>query len=289
MTIIAQIKAGVLKEYLSRAENFVDELKLVATPEGFSFKLVDPAHVAMCISTLDAKAFNSLAVGIPDPITPLPGETAPPAPKGCEIFFDIERLFGNVWRNTKPTDIIRIHAPKEETVETKIGKETKTYKANYIEIEYNEIVKQVRINPADMDGYADPKWPNIDFKNKLSIRTSDLRAFINSITDYTDHVRFRCVKSGFIADMAPNAGEGIVKIRKMFREDALQGYSFKEETMTLISLDYLTNMLKALGKTHWITLELSTDYPIRISWDQVLGQDIVGRGQYLLAPRIEND
>jgi DNA polymerase III sliding clamp (beta) subunit (PCNA family) len=276
MTIIAQIKAGVLKEYLSRAENLVDELKLVATPSGFSFKIVDPAHVAMCISTLDAKAFNTLSVDMPEPVMPLPGEKAP-APKGTEIFFDIERLFGNVWRNTKPTDIIRIHAPKEEE------------KHSCIEIEYNEIVKQVLINPNDMEGYSDAKWPDLNLSNKLSIRTSDLRAFINSILDYTDHVRFRCVKSGLIADICSAHDGGIVKIRKLFREEALQGYSFTKETTTLISLSYLTSMLKALGKTHWLTIEFGHDYPIRISWDQVLGQDIIGKGVYLLAPRIEND
>jgi proliferating cell nuclear antigen len=59
----------------------------------------------------------------------------------------------------------------------------------------------------------------------------------------------------------------------------------KGDARSLFSLDFLNDLSKSAGKAEEITLELGSDYPLRMSFSIAGGKGTV---TYLLAPRIES-
>lgn len=283
-----RIKAGILKEYLERAHCLVEEFKLSITKDGFYYKMVDPAHVAMVQASLGSSAFDLLEVEYPSAVTGLPGEKDQLPPQSIDVVIDLGRLC-TTWKNTKPADIIEIRVPLEEKITIEgVGRKETGITASVLEIRHNDIIRTIRINPDELANFSDPKWPAVTLPNKISMRTSDLKAILTEVNDTSDHVRFRCMKSGLIVDTSPCA-DSMLRVRKHFKVEMLDGYFHTKETRTLIALDYLLNIVGSLGKIHLITIELGTDYPILISFEQTMGQDIIGKGSFILAPRIDND
>jgi hypothetical protein len=59
-----------------------------------------------------------------------------------------------------------------------------------------------------------------------------------------------------------------------------------EKTRSMYSLDYFLNMVKAVKSGEDVTLNLGTDYPVKLEFQMADGG---GHCVYLLAPRIESD
>ena len=272
MEIDCAIKAAVLREWLKRIDVVRDEFKLVVSETGFYMKAIDPARVMMLETTLDRNAFETFLFKT---------EGSHEA-----IYIDTGH-FDSIWRNLPPTGLIHIVYPFREGVEKTGGAQEIR---EYLYIEYSGIERLVEIYPQELVemGDADFKIPNLTFKNKVTIPISEILKIAQEIKVKSDHLRIKCRKTGIVIDKCSCNSDTRVKIRKFFKSETLEGYYYAEDTSSIFSMDYLVKLIKSLSKTTPI-LELDQDFPMRIRWDQTFGQDIVGHGMFILAPRIEND
>ncbi len=69
-------------------------------------------------------------------------------------------------------------------------------------------------------------------------------------------------------------------------KNVLADLKCKEKVKSMFSLDYFSKMVKASSTSENVSINLGTDYPVRLEFDIAEGK---GHVVYLLAPRIESE
>ena len=242
----AKVKAEVLKTVLDAVQTLVDEAKIHCTPEGLSLKAVDPAHVAMVELSLGKGAFEEYKA------------------EDLELGVDLDKL----------KDILKLAGS-----------------GDLIGLEYNEDSHRLvftighltrRMALIDTSNMTDPKVPNLNLPSKVTMVASELQQGIKASEAVSDHIAliadgdsFQLVADGDTdqVDLALD-GDALVKIES------------GEKSRSLFSLDYFANMAKVVKGGDAVTLNLGTDYPVKLEFDIADGK---GHITYLLAPRIESE
>jgi proliferating cell nuclear antigen len=225
----------------------VDEAKFNISPSGISVKAVDPAHVAMVDLTLKASAFESY--------------------KASEMVLgiSIERL-KDVLKLTRGSEPISIRYDEEK---------------NRLVAKVSNITRRMAL--VDTAGMTDPKVPNLNLPIRITVQAAELEQGIKATESVSDHVSLIATpEEGF-----EMVSEGDTELARLnLRKDMLEDFDCKEGARSLFSLDYFSNMIKAAGSTNKITMNLGTDFPVKLEFKIADGNgDVV----YLLAPRIENE
>ncbi len=242
----AKVKAEVLKTVLDAVQTLVDEAKIQVTPEGLSLKAVDPAHVAMVDLSLGKGAF-----------TEFHGED-------LEMGIDLDKL----------KDILKLASSSDE-----IGLEYKE-DTHRLVFSIGHITRRMAL--VDTTNMGDPKVPNLNLPSKVTIRAGELQQGIKASEAVSDHIALVAGNDAFelVADGDTDQvhlrldGDDIIKIES------------PESSRSLFSLDYFSNMSKVVKSNDAVTLNLGTDYPVKIEFDIASG---AGHITYLLAPRIESE
>ncbi len=242
----AKVKAEVLKTVLDAVQTLVDEVKIQVTPEGLGLKAVDPAHVAMVDLSLGKGAFVEYS-----------GDD-------LEMGIDLDKL----------KDILKLASSGEEiAMEYKEDTHRLVFKIGHI---------TRRMALVDTTNMGDPKVPNLNLPSKVTILAGELQQGIKASEAVSDHIALVATRDAFelVADGDTDQvhlnldGDDIIKIES------------PEESRSLFSLDYFANMAKVVKGGDTITLNLGTDYPVKMEFDIANGG---GHITYLLAPRIESD
>ncbi len=242
----AKVKAEVLKTVLDAVQTLVDETKIGITPEGMSLKAVDPAHVAMVELQLGKGAFTEFKGG------------------ELEMGVDLDKL----------KDILKLASSSDE-----------------IELEYKEDTHRLvfkighitrRMALVDTANMGDPKVPSLNLPCKVTLTAGELQQGIKASEAVSDHIALQTGDGAFelIAD-----GDTDQVHLKLEAAD-LVALESTEPCRSLFSLDYLANMAKVVKGSDPVTLNLGTDYPVKIEFDIAGG---AGHITYLLAPRIESE
>jgi proliferating cell nuclear antigen len=242
----AKVKASVLKSIIEASAPLVDEIKLHVTPEGISVRTVDPAHVAMVDVSLGAKAFQEYKA------------------TDLELGVDLDKM----------KEILNLGSGDEViTLEFKEDQ-------NRLVMSMQNLVR--RMSLIDPSGMPDPKVPNLNLPNKVRIKTGELLQGIKASKSISDHLALIADENAFEVIAEGDTDTVNLKLTK----NQLVELKASERTKSLFSLDYFSNLVKAADGSEDVTLNLGSDYPVRIEFGFADGH---GHVTYLLAPRIENE
>ena len=242
----AKVKAEVLKTVLDTVAPLVDEVKIQCTPEGITLKAVDPAHVAMVDLTLGKAAFQEFKAG------------------DVDMGVDLDKL----------KDILKL-ASSQDLIDIEYKED-----AHRLVFKIGNITRRMAL--VDTQNMGDPKVPNLNLPNQVTVLAGELQQGIKASEAVSDHIALVAEKTTFelIADGDTD------QVHLKLEEENLVKIKAPERSRSLFSLDYFSNMAKVVKASEPITLHLGTDYPVKLEFDIAEG---AGHVVYLLAPRIESD
>lgn len=242
----AKVKAEVLKTVLDAVQTLVDEAKIHCTPEGMSLKAVDPAHVAMVDLSLGKGAFAEFEAS------------------DLEMGIDLDKL----------KDILKLAGSGDV-----IGIE---YKEDSHRLVFSIGHLTRRMALVDTTNMSDPKVPNLNLPSKVTIAASELQQGIKASEAVSDHIALTADGDAF--ELLADGDTDQVNLN--LSGDSLIAIESPEKSRSLFSLDYFSNMAKVVKGSDALTLNIGTDYPVKIEFDIADGN---GHIMYLLAPRIESE
>jgi proliferating cell nuclear antigen len=242
----AKVKAEVLKTILDAVSTLVDEAKIQVTPEGVSLKAVDPAHVAMVELSIGKKAFTEYKA------------------TDMDMGVDLDKL----------KDILKL-AGAGEVIEMEYKEDQ-----HRLVFKIGHITRRMAL--VDTANMGDPKVPNLNLPNQVTVMAGELQQGIKASEAVSDHIAlvahgksFELIADGDTDQVHLSLSDGdLIKIQA------------PDKSRSLFSLDYFSNMSKVVKATDAITLHLGSDYPVKIEFDIADG---AGHITYLLAPRIESE
>jgi len=179
----------------------------------------------------------------------------------CELGVDLEKL-KDILRLAKGEDIVYVRHEEDK---------------NRLIITVGNLTRRMML--VDTSGMSDPNVPSLDFEAKVVLNMNDLQQIIKAAENVSDNITFVCTPEGFEAVSKGETDTVDLKLPK----ELLNVHECKDKVSSMYPLEYLLNMIKAI-KSDFITLHLSTNYPLKLEFD--IG-DGAGHGEYLLAPRIE--
>ncbi len=225
--LTARCKADVLRAVIDATTPLVDEAKFKITPEGFSLKAVDPAHVAMIDLQLKKSAFISYKAD------------------EMEIGLDMDK-FKEVLKLASSDDEVDLEYDTEH---------------HRLVIRVGNIVR--RMSLVDTGSMADPKVPKLDLPAHVTIAASELERGIKASEAVSDHVALIADKDYF--EVVAEGDTDAVNLKLM--KEMLPALKVESRVKSLFSLDYFTNMVKAAKGSEGIHLNIGSDYPVKMEFD----------------------
>jgi proliferating cell nuclear antigen len=242
----AKVKAEVLKTVLDAVSTLVDEAKIQVTAEGISLKAVDPAHVAMVDLSIGKKAFAEYKA------------------TDMDMGVDLDKL----------KDILKL-AGSGDTIDLEYKEDQ-----HRLVFKIGHITRRMAL--VDTANMGDPKVPNLNLPNQVTVLAGELQQGIKASEAVSDHIALVAHGKSFelIADGDTD------QVHLALSDGDLVKIQAPDKSRSLFSLDYFSNMSKVAKPTDAITLHLGTDYPVKFEFDIAEGG---GHIIYLLAPRIESE
>lgn len=138
-----------------------------------------------------------------------------------------------------------------------------------------------RMTLVDTSGMTDPKIPDLDLPVRIKMPADELERGIKAAEGVSDHVALTAMEDGF--ELSAEGDMDTVNLA--LDEKTLLELDVDEESRSLFSLDYFSNMVKVAKSAGTVELRLGNDYPVRLKFEFANGE---GKVTYLLAPRIES-
>ncbi len=138
-----------------------------------------------------------------------------------------------------------------------------------------------RMSLVDTSSMSEPKLPNLEFLAEAVVRTEDLKQAVKASESISDHVTLTCNPDSFEIQSKGETDSVDLKLQK----DLLEKLECKDTVSSMYPLEYFSKMINAISPQN-VSLHLGNRYPIKIEFQIANGE---GRGEYLLAPRIENE
>ena len=242
----AQVKSEYLKQLLEIIRNLTNEVKFSISDTALKIKAVDTAHVAMVDLTLKKDGFEEYKAD------------------DCELGIDLEKL-NDVLKLAGGSDILSIeHDEDKNRLITKVGNITR------------------RMSLLDASVLTDPKVPNLNLPVKIKLKAGELLQGIRASEPIADHISLIATADGF--ELASQGDTDSVSLK--LPKDMLEKIECAETVKSLFALDYFSKMIKAVGPSESVLMNLGTDYPVKLEFSFA---DENGSAIYLLAPRIESE
>ncbi len=181
-----------------------------------------------------------------------------------EIGLDLEKV-REVLQLARPGDSLEIHYDNTKArLVVSVGKLSRS------------------MSVVDPQGMSDPKVPAVTPTAKVSLKIEDLRQGIRGSESISDHVTLTLDPEGFTLH---SEGEND-RVDLRLPKDALISLETREPTRSMYPLDFFSNMVKSIVTADSVTLALGNQYPLKLDFTLASGN---GDGQFLLAPRVEED
>ncbi len=244
----AIVSAETLQETLDSVSVLVDECKIRLEETEVSIRAVDPANVGMVDLTLDAEAFESYQAD------------------GGIIGVDLTRL-----------ENIAGMADKGQLVELELDEQTRKLEIRIDGLEYTLAL----IDPDSIR--QEPDIPDLDLPAEISLAGREIDRAVTAAEMVSDHIALgvNAETEVFYVDAEGDTDDVHVEMTA----DDLIGLE-SGPAHSLFSLDYLSDMNKAIPKDAEVTVELGEEFPVKMHFNIAEGN---GRVTYMLAPRIQND
>ena len=241
-----KVKSEIIKGIIDVTSPLVNEIKFNITSKGMSLKAVDPAHVAMVELTIKSTAFEEYKSD------------------DMELGVDLDKLSG-IMRLANSGDIVILEYDE---------------KSNRLIVKIGNLVR--RMGLIDTAGMPDSKVPNLELPAKATITASELSKGVRASEAVSDHLALSIDKEAFELFAEGDTDTVNLKLPK----DLLVELNSPGKFKSLFSIDYFSNMIKAVKADEPITISLGNDNPIRVDFNIA---EKKGHVTYLLAPRVESE
>lgn len=129
---------------------------------------------------------------------------------------------------------------------------------------------------------SDAPLPKISYDSLISLNNKDLIKYVTKVNIVSDYIGFDTVEyKTIITGVGDNSKCQIVLEKGM---DVIKEITSKDHSIGTYSIEYLQPFLKAITSNPKITIEYSTQKPLRIN----VHLFNIGRVHYYLAPRVDN-
>jgi len=241
----ASITSQKLVECIDALKALVAEAEFSMKPEGIYVAAVDASNVAMVTLDLASKAFESY--------------------EATEMVLGID---------LKKMDGILEMSVKDEIVGLEVDEVSHKFIIKMKGLAYTMSL----LDPASIRKLS--KIPKLDLPGSVRFRGEDLRRGIKATKKVGDFVYIGISGKGFFIEGIGDTDS--VKL-ELTRDEVIEmRYA---DVKAMFSLDYLLDISKVSSKAAEITLELGTDFPLRIKHKVADGN---GDMMYILAPRVES-
>lgn len=244
----AIVSAETLKTALDSVSVLVDECKIRLEEDGIAIRAVDPANVGMVDLTLSAEAFESYS-----------------ADQGL-IGVDLTRL----------EDIAGM-ANSGQLIELELDEQTRKLEIRIEGLEYTLAL----IDPDSIR--QEPDIPELDLPAEIVLPGDEIDRAVTAAEMVSDHIALGVDPTAelFYVDAEGDTDD----VHFELTEDELIELA-AGDAHSLFSLDYLSDMNKAIASDAEVTVDLGEEYPVKFHFDIADG---AGHVTYMLAPRIQSD
>ena len=251
MGFLAKTKSSTEWKLITNViSTLVEEASFEATVEGIQFRAMDPSHVAMVDLNWPNASFEKYECDKPFKLT-----------------LRIEEL-SKLIKRANQNNSISISAENDE------------YMAVNIENGYKKKF-QIRLIESS---YVPQQVPKLDLDSKIHM---DKSIFDNTLIDVdavADHITIETTQDQITFSGNGDSGKASITFNK--ENEGINELTSKKESKSTYSLQYLINILKAIGSSsETITAEYSEGMPFKMEFK--LGES-GGFINFYLAPRIDN-
>lgn len=227
--------------------DFITEANFSFQKEGIKLVAMDPANISMVVLNILPSAFTEYNVQEPE-----------------ELTVNLENL-RQALKRAKPTDSISLTTEKNKLKLTISGKSTKRFFIPLLERESKE-----------------RKIPALDFMSTVEIDAAEFRDYIDDLSIASEAAVFEVDKNTFNLSAGDTGSKVTVELTK--GTDALLQIAAKDHVHSIYSVEYLKKMARAAALADTVTVQLSSDYPLRLDFRSLNRLQM----SFILAPRIEN-
>ncbi|AEM39552.1 proliferating cell nuclear antigen PcnA [Pyrolobus fumarii 1A] len=240
---IAYPDAKSFQSMLETLSKIVDEAVMTVSQEGVRIRALDPAHVAMIEIMLPPDTFLEYEVE-----------------EEAKIGFNVVNI-AKIVKRGKKGDKVEIEATDDRVTWTIAGAAIKRYKLLNLDI-------------------AEPEIPEAQFEFKARIALI-VDAFKNALRDAEtvgDTVELEADEEKLLIR---GRGTAVAETEITRDKPAVIDFQVDEPSKAAYSIDYLKHVLALTKVADTVSIEFSTDSPLRLQFSLPAG----GRVNYLLAPK----
>ncbi len=244
----AIVSADTLRAALDSVGVLVEECKIHLTDDGIQISAVDPANVGMVDLTLESSAFESYETD------------------GGVIGVDLSRL-----------DDIAGMADAGQLIELDLDEETRKLQIRIDGLEYTLAL----IDPDSIR--QEPDIPDLDLPAEVVVEGRDVDRAVKAADMVSDHIALgvNTDEETFYVEAEGDTDDVHLTLDREDLIDLSAG-----DAHSLFSLDYLSDMNRAVPLDAEVVIELGEEFPIKIHFEIAEGQ---GDVTFMLAPRIQSD
>ncbi|MCS7116767.1 MAG: proliferating cell nuclear antigen (pcna) [Nitrososphaerota archaeon] len=237
------------KAIMAAISTLVEEASFEASPNGITFRAMDPSHVALIDLTWPNSAFEKY---------------------NCDKEFKFTvRVddFVKLIKRADSKDSVEISAMDGEALILRLS---------------NGYKREFKIHLIEST-YGPTPLPKLSFNVRIVVVGEVFEKILNDISTVSDHVTLETSEKGIVFSGKSERGTAHITLDKGSK-DILE-LEVKEESKATYSLDYLLSITKAMGSiSDTLQCEYSSKMPLRLEFK--LGE-YGGKVHFYLAPRVE--
>lgn len=242
------IPAGTLSDALDPVTALVEECKIQLNDDGLSVTSVEAANVAMIDMEINRHAFESYDAD------------------GATLGINLDRL----------TDVLSM-ADSGDLVHVALNEETRKLEIDIGGLSYTLTL----IDPDSIR--QEPDIPDLDLPATIILEGEHISRGVTAADLCSDHVMLRADADGGAFHIA---AEGDTDDVDLELDDELLSANVDESCESLFSLDYLSDMERAIPSDAEVSLLLGSEVPVKLRYSIADGDVSVVN---LLAPRISSE
>ena len=242
-------KAKVFEDIVRMASGLLEEAIFTLDEDGMTMRSMDPSRVALLDLDIPGSAFEVFEVD-----------------DTVKWGVNMER-FAKILRRGSSGDTLVLSQESEDSLDIIFkGRAKRSFKLPLRDISEDE-----------------QELPNVDSTSRASIFADVLMESVKDASLVGDNLTFEMDSETFRAAAHGNGQETNTELKK--DDEALIELEVEENSKSTYGLSYLESMVKPMGKSDIVEIELGSDMPLKIHYPI----EDEGRLLFILAPRIENE
>lgn len=236
---------GLLKDSIDTIAQLISEGLFKLKDDGIHLMATDRATVAVVNFDMKKQVFDKYQID-----------------QDYSIGINIES-FLQILRRAKSKDKLSLELEDSKLRIEMKGKYTRSFSIPLLDISESEV----------------PPIDELEFPNKIQIKTSLLEEGVNDADIVSDHVVMKINSQGFEMESKGDTSNTKMQVNKKF----ISEMNAEQDVQATYSLDYLKKMVRASKISDIVKIHLNKDYPMKLDFSKPERVSI----SFILAPRVE--